>query len=175
MTTSSRPLGEWFDVFEREAFRLETLDNYNIPRSQGAFAAFLAGEEQPAEYRNAEWLDTIRNATSSGKRMYRVHILRRPLTDYLRYELGWGYHRNMQAGEEFSILDITERPNPIPEAPDFWLFDSETVASMNYDSEGRFLGSDYLEADRIPEFTGYRDQALEFAVPFTDWWAKYGE
>lgn len=173
MTTSSRPLGEWFDVFEQEAFRLETLDNYDIPRARGHFAAFLAGEEPPDDFRNVDWVDTIRSATRSGKRMYRVHILRRPLTDYLRYELGWGYHRNMEAGEEFFILDLTDRPNPIPEAPDFWMFDSGTVAAMNYEG-GKFLGSDYMAADRVPEFTAYRERALELAEPFPDWWAKHG-
>ncbi len=107
--------------------------------------------------------------------MYRVHILSRPLTPYLRFELGWGYQRNAAAGEEFFILDTTEQGNPIPDAPDFWLFDGRAVGAMAYDSEGKYLGAEFVDADRISEFLAYRDTALAHAEPFAGWWAKHGE
>ncbi|WP_328955168.1 DUF6879 family protein [Kitasatospora purpeofusca] len=173
MTTSSRTLGDCFSTFEYSAFRLETLDDYSQSGGVDAYHAFLAGEEQPAEYRGAGWVATVAEATSSGKRMYRVHILARPLTDYLRFELAWGYHRNMAAGEEFFILDTTDQENPIPQAPDFWLFDDRTVAAMNYDGNGKYLGADFLDTSRLPEFRTYRDTAMAQAVPFTEWWAQY--
>ncbi|MFF2352521.1 DUF6879 family protein [Kitasatospora sp. NPDC058115] len=175
MTTSSRTLGDWFSAFERAAFRLETLDDYSQSGGVDAFHAFLAGKEQPEDYRSAGWVGTVSEATRVGKRMYRVHVLSRPLTDYLRFELAWGYHRNMAAGEEFFILDTTDRENPIPQAPDFWLFDDEAVAAMNYDGNGKYLGADYPDAARLDEFRAYRDTAMAHSVPFTDWWAQYGE
>ncbi|WP_327678086.1 DUF6879 family protein [Kitasatospora sp. NBC_00458] len=175
MTTSSRPLGEWFGAFEREAFRLETLDDYSRSGGVDAYEAFLAGEPQPESYRSADWVTTVRNATRAGKRMYRVHVLSRPLTPYLRFELGWGYRRNALAGEEFFILDTTEQPNPIPGAPDFWLFDEHTVGSMKYDDAGGYLGSEFVDADRVAEFVTYRDTAMAHAEPFPDWWALHGE
>ena len=111
MTTSSRTLGDLFDTFEREAFRLETLDDYSKSGSVDAYHAFLAGDPQPDDY-NAGWVEELRSNTEKGKRIYRVHILSRPLTDYLRFELGWGYRKNMTGGEEFFVLDITESPTP---------------------------------------------------------------
>jgi hypothetical protein len=168
---SSRNL---FEEFEREAFRLETLDNYNIPRGADDLRAFLAGEEQPESYRQSSWVTTVREATEGGKRMYRVHILARPLTDYLRFELDWGYHRNAAAGEEFFILDTTEQPNPLVGVRDFWLFDESTVSVMHYDETDAFTGSEILTDDRTAEFIGYRDTALAQAEPFADWWAKHG-
>ncbi|MEV6972001.1 DUF6879 family protein [Kitasatospora sp. NPDC093806] len=173
MTTSSRTLGACFSTFSREAFRLETLDDYSRSGGVDAYQAFLAGEAQPAGYRTAGWVTTVTDATDAGKRMYRVHILSRPLTDYLRFELTWGYHRNMAAGEEFFILDTTDQANPIPEAPDFWLFDDENVAAMNYDGDGTYLGTDFLTTDRLAEFKAYRDTAMAHAVPFPAWWAEY--
>ncbi|MFF7992295.1 DUF6879 family protein [Kitasatospora xanthocidica] len=175
MTTSSRTLADWFSAFEREAFRLETLDDYSQSGGVAAYHAFLAGEVQPDDYRNAAWVRTVADATRSGKRMYRVHVLSRPLTDYLRFELAWGYHRNMAAGEEFFILDTTDQENPVPEAPDFWLFDDETVASMSYDDEGKYLGAEFLARGGAAEFTAYRDTAMAHAVPFAEWWAEHGE
>lgn len=175
MTTSSKSLGDWLKDFEREAFRLETLDDYSQSGGVDAYQAFLAGKSQPEEYKTAGWLTTVGNAVQAGKRVYRVHVLSRPLTDYLRFELSWGYRRNMTAGEEFFILDTTTQENPIPEAPDFWLFDNETVGAMSYDGEGKYLGVDFHGEDRMAEFQRYRDTAMAAAVPFPEWWAQYGE
>ena len=172
MTTSSRTLGDLFDTFEREAFRLETLDDYSKSGNVDAYHAFLAGEPQPADY-NAGWVEELRSHTGAGKRIYRVHVLLRPLSDYLRFELGWGYQKNMSGGEEFFILDITDRSNPLENVPDFWFFDSESVATMNYDGTGKFLGAEVLPPERTAEFTRFRDLALAQAEPFTEWWAKY--
>ncbi|MFM9444437.1 DUF6879 family protein [Streptomyces acidiscabies] len=175
-TSSSRTLGDFFGSFEREAFRLETLDDYSQSGGVEAYHAFLAGEEQPESYRTAGWLTTVGSATRAGKRVYRVHVLSRPLTDYLRFELSWGYRRNMSAGEEFFILDTTENESPIPDAPDFWLFDDQVVGVMAYDKAGKYLGSEIVEAeDRLAKFREYRDTALAHAVPFTEWWARHGE
>ncbi|MCQ9182174.1 hypothetical protein KMT30_24645 [Streptomyces sp. IBSBF 2953] len=173
MTTSSKTLGDLFDSFEREAFRLETLDDYSQSGNVDAFQAFQAGESQPEDY-NAGWIEELRSHTEKGKRVYRVHILSRPLTDYLCFELGWGYRKNMTGGEEFFILDVTENPNPLENVPDFWFFDSSSAAVMNYDENGKYLGSEVLPPERAAEFTQYRDAALAHAEPFNEWWAKYG-
>ncbi|MGK5640457.1 DUF6879 family protein [Streptomyces sp. URMC 126] len=174
MTSSSRSLGDLFAQFRREAFRLETLDDYGRSGNTEAYRTFLAGDPQPADY-NAEWVAEVRSHTGQGKRVYRAHIVSRPLTTYLRYELGWGYRKNMSGGEEFFILDITDRPNPLAGAPDFWLFDSETAAVMRYDERGTFLGADVLSADASADYVRYRDEALAQAQPFGDWWAEHGE
>ncbi|MEU5235428.1 DUF6879 family protein [Streptomyces lydicus] len=169
-----KTLGELFDTFEREAFRLETLDDYSKSGNVDAYRAFLAGEPQPTGYNDA-WVSELRSHTSSGKRVYRVHILSRPLTPYLRFELGWGYHRNAAGGEEFFILDTTESPNPLQGVPDFWQFDNGATGVMSYTEDGAFLGADVLPEERAGEFRAYRDTAMAHAVPFNEWWAKYGE
>ncbi|MEV8015076.1 DUF6879 family protein [Streptomyces sp. NPDC086554] len=174
MTSLARGLGDLFDHFEQEAFRLETLDDYSRSGSVDAYRLFLDGHGKPAGY-NADWLEDVRGHVDAGRRMYRVHMLTRPLTPYLRFELGWGYVTNSTAGEEFFILDVTDRPSPLPEGVgDFWLFDSTTPARFTY-SDGKFLGADVLPDDRGPEYAAYRDTALAHAVPFADWWAQHSE
>lgn len=174
MTTSSRTLGELLEEFEQEAFRLETLDDYSKSGGVDAYHAFLAGEPQPESYRTAAWTKTVAKAVRSGKRIYRVHILARPLTEYLQFELSWGYRRNMAAGEEFFILDTTDRENPIPGAPDFWIFDERIIGTMSYDTAGKYLGTTFPGEDQLTTFLTYRNKAMAQAVPFSDWWAKYG-
>lgn len=171
---SSKTLGDLFDTFEREAFRLEMLDDYSKSGSVDAYQSFLAGEAQSEDY-NADWVEEVRSLTAAGKRIYRVHVLSRPLTPYLRFELDWGYRKNMIGGEEFFILDVTEGANPLSGVGDFWLFDSEDVAVMGYDSEGKFLGSEVLPPVRTAEFIKHRDTALANAEPFIDWWERHGE
>ncbi|MER7984094.1 DUF6879 family protein [Streptomyces noursei] len=173
MTTSSRTLGSLFDTFTREAFRLETLDDYSRSGNVDAYRAFQDGQDRPAAY-NADWLTEVKGHVDAGRRIYRVHVLTRPLTPYLRFELGWGYVTNATAGEEFFILDRTDLPNPLVDVGDFWLFDSVTAAPMSYGPEGEFLGAAVLPDERGPEYVAYRDAALAHAVPFADWWAEHG-
>ncbi|KUL50278.1 hypothetical protein ADL22_07425 [Streptomyces sp. NRRL F-4489] len=173
MNISPDDFGKLFVEFEREAFRLETLDDYSKSGGVEAYRAFLAGEPQPESYRTAGWVTTVREATQAGKRMYRVHILDRPLSDYLRFELGWGYLRNQEAGEEFFILDTTEQPNPLEGVPDFWAFDEKVVVSMNYGDAGEFLGAEVVPERQTQEWLERRDTAMDLATPFTEWWARH--
>ncbi|WP_030662432.1 DUF6879 family protein [Streptomyces rimosus] len=172
MNISTDEFGKLFTTFEREAFRLEALDDYSGSSNPEMIRAFLAGEPQPAEY-NQQWVDDVRANTEAGKRMYRVHVVSRPLTDYLRFELGWGYVKNQAAGEEFFILDATDRDNPVSGVPDFWMFDESQIASMNYGENGKFLGAE-LQAD-ASQWLEIRNVAMRNSVPFSDWWAQYGE
>lgn len=160
-----------FDGFQREAFRLETLDDYSGSSSAENLRAFFAGESKPADY-NAGWLDQLRRNADAGRRTYRVHIVARPLSDYLRYELEWGYLTNITAGEEFFILDTTDQRNPLGGVPDFWLFDEATAVTMSYDKAGAFLGAS-RETDPA-EWVGIRDVAMAAAEPFTTWWERHG-
>nr|WP_202512149.1 DUF6879 family protein [Streptomyces sp. SID3343] len=162
-----------FKTFEHEAFRLETLDDYSRSGNADVYRQFTAGQPKPDDY-NSRWLSELRTHTENGKRVYRVHIVTRPLTSYLQYELGWGYQTNMAAGEEFFILDVTNRPNPLSGIPDFWLFDSRIAAIMNYDGAGAFTGANVLPEDRAREFVDLRQTALAEAEPFTSWWAEHG-
>ncbi|MGW5527515.1 DUF6879 family protein [Streptomyces xanthochromogenes] len=174
MSLAPRTLGDAFDTFRCEAFRLETLDDYGGSGNVDAYRAFLDGQTKPEDY-NADWLEEVRAWTASGRRVYRVHAVTRPLSAYLRFELGWGYRTNATAGEEFFILDLTDRPSPLPSGVgDFWLFDSITAATMRYTSDARFLGADVLPDEQSAAFVGYRDAALAHAVPFQEWWSKYG-
>ncbi|MFD7066881.1 DUF6879 family protein [Streptomyces sp. NPDC059913] len=173
MNISPEEFERLFKEFQREAFRLETLDDYGKSGGVDAYEAFLAGKSQPESFKTSGWVTTVRDATQAGKRMYRVHVLSRPLTEYLRFELGWGYVRNQEVGEEFFILDTTDRPNPLEGVPDFWAFDERTVITMRYDNAGGFLGADSVPEHQAQEWLTRRDTALAAAIPFRDWWERH--
>jgi hypothetical protein len=77
---------------------------------------------------------------AAGKRWGRVHVVRHPLSEYLRYEMV-GYVESAAAGEEIRIADQAAHPDLASVGPDFWLFDADTpdafAVLMHYDAGNR--------------------------------------
>jgi hypothetical protein len=53
---------------------------------------------------------------------------------------------------------------------DFWLFDNSTVYILNYDAEGRFLGTE--PAYNLVQYRRIRDLALERSIPLAEFTAR---
>ncbi|MFD7452321.1 DUF6879 family protein [Kitasatospora sp. NPDC059827] len=157
--------GRLFETFERTAFRLETLAVYDVDDEREEFAAFLAGEGLPPESSDNPW---VRSMTDLGKQVARVHVLRSPLSDYLRYELA-SYPGNITAGESIGIIDTARQEVAGLPDHDFWLFDDARVYRMHYTDAGQFLGAELLPDDRLSEYQRYREIALAAAVPFGEY------
>ncbi|WP_329120228.1 DUF6879 family protein [Streptomyces sp. NBC_01465] len=159
-----------FTTFEHSAFKMETLDYYDVDGEREELAAFLAGEPMPDSWQDNPW---VRAMTDVGKTLTRVHIVRSPLTDYLRFELGWGYPGNVKAGEDIRILDIAEKTVADLPDHDFWLFDDARVYRMHYTDTGGFLGAEPLGPEALERYRTWRDRTLEEAADFTDYWAGH--
>ncbi len=166
---SGEAFGRIFETFERTAFRLETLDEYDVEEEREEIARFLAGEDMGPEWDDNPW---VRSMTDKGKQVSRVHVLRSPLTDYLRYELA-AYPGNIKAGESIGIIDLAEQTETGLPDHDFWLVDDRDVYRMHYTAEGKFTGAELLPTDRLTEYQGYRDRALTAATPFATYWERH--
>lgn len=162
---------------QRDIFRLETLPAYEVASDGGDFAAYLAGEPGPDPERKRPTLEWIAGDVARGVTRRRVHVLRQPLSDYLRYECEWGYAPNAAAGEDIRILDLSEMLYPLPMAHwhvDFWVVDGHDAALMNYADDGRFKGA---VIDRMPAaqaiYHAVHDACWDAAEPFAPWWARH--
>lgn len=157
---------EWaakFQTFEREAWRLEALPQYLVPQEAEEFAAFKAGARFPGPYEDS-WIEMVRT-----RNVGRVHIVRQPLSDYLRFEFERYYQHQAPAGEDIRILDLTHRPNPLPDSvSDFWMFDRTTVVLMHYRPDGKQISRELYEGDPAP-FIEYQKTAVEASVPFLEY------
>jgi hypothetical protein len=162
----------FFDSYQREAFRLETLPAYGVSKEQGGFERFLTTGKLDIPD-DDPWLVRVRHFRHTGRWVGRVHVISRPLTDYLRYEFAV-YCRNVEAGEDVRILDLTDRPDPGLPAQDFWIFDETAVVRMDYDLDGTQLGRELLEDIDPAPYVAWKRLALEFAEPFTENWVKHG-
>jgi hypothetical protein len=94
------------------------------------------------------------------------------LSDYLRFEMEWGYLPNLQAGAEVRILDLAEqsRPNGLVNE-DFWLLDGAVALIMHYDGVGHFTGAEL--AEDIDRYRKARDAAWNNAVQVVDYWQAH--
>ncbi|WP_405190302.1 hypothetical protein OG473_15820 [Streptomyces anulatus] len=159
---------EFFDSFARDAWRFEAQPTYSMPREQENVARFLRGEGKPPGH-NARWHERVRGYKATGRSVGRVRVVRRPLTDYQRYQFAWGIPGNIEAGEDIRILDVTQDDLGLPlTCRDWWLFDDRRIAHLNFRPDGTQIGRDGYDGDVAP----YRERkriALERAVPFEEY------
>jgi hypothetical protein len=106
-----------------------------------------------------------------------VHIVWEPLTDYLRYELGWSYPPNVEAGEDIRILvaqtgswPMSARGEILPDLQDYWLFDSSDLWVMEYADDGAFVSIEQVtEPAMIVTAARRRDAPPHRAIPYRDY------
>lgn len=166
-----RELGEYIEQhFTSTLFRLETLDRYGASSEDEDFRRYLAGQPGPT----SSWPEVIRNEVARGLHTYRVHVIRSPLSDYLRYEFEWAYTANVAAGEQIRIIDTAEqrKPDMVPDQ-DFWLIGDDHLVLMHYASDGTFQGASIGTPDLVPRYITARDAAWSAGEDFTDYWRRH--
>jgi hypothetical protein len=158
------------------AWRLETLQHYDVPGDDNRQRAFHAGEPLPPP--REELLDDMRliaDLRRRGVHVGRVHVVDRPLSDYVRYELTV-YAENVAAGEDVRIADRSAHPELATLTQDFAIFDRERehpgVILFDHDGNGRVTG--YRVAFDRRTVSACREQtelALSLSVPLAEFTA----
>ncbi len=166
--------GKLTQGFQRGLFRLEVLQEYGVDAEAERFQAFREGRLMPPR-RSTAWLDHIRDSVSAGKRWQRVHVVSRPLTAYLWFELA-GYQESAALGYETLIAERDENPELEDLVQDFYLLDDEVAILMRYDEDGRYLGS-WRTRDRevVTTCRRHRELALAAAVPLDVYLDRVGD
>ena len=154
-------LGKLFQSFRSTAFRLECLPAYAVTEDEEAqaFRHWLNGEQPPEKER--EWPKLVASAVAAGKSMQRVRLVPEPPSQYLRFQMVWGYPANVAAGEDIRMLNH-EPPGLLK--VDFWLFDNEVAVVLEYDEQGRFLRA--VVAETVTPYCQARDLALASSMPY---------
>ena len=92
------------------ARRLETLQHYDVTGDEERQRAFLAGQPLPPPRQGKlDDLALIADLRQAGRYVGRVHVVDRPLSPYVRYELAV-YAENVAAGEDVRIADRSLHP-----------------------------------------------------------------
>lgn len=157
-----------FREFRYTAYRLETLQRYDVSYEQDEFGRFLAGESRGEFPGISAWCDTVRTAVSTGRFMHRVHVVTEPLSDYVRFECAWAYEHTVEAGEDVRLVPVSANDWPA-ELPhyDYWLFDSSQLVAMHYAESGAFVSGELVtDPGRIVQANLWRDAAVSASVPY---------
>jgi hypothetical protein len=154
-------LASLFESFRSTAFRLECLPAYAVTEDDEAqaFRLWLAGERPQQKER--EWPKLCASAVAARKSMQRVRLVTQPLSEYLRFEMEWGYLANVAAGEDIRILD--HEPAGLLKV-DFWLFDDAIAIVLEYDDQGQFVRA--VVAETVEPYRQAKDLALASSEPF---------
>jgi hypothetical protein len=169
--TSIEDFFKAFSTFEKEAFRLEMLDKYLVDEESQAFEDFRKGQKKPPVDYNHGWCEFIADALRKGKRFNRVRVASEPYSDYFLFELNWAYTKNIQAGENISLMtkeDLKHCLEDISLLQDFWLFDEEYCLIMDYDILGNFLGVKQLDKKYIDQYIDLKERVKLRAHDITE-------
>ena len=90
-----------------------------------------------------------------------MRLLDEPPTDYQRWEI-WTGTFSAAAGEILRYLNRgTAQELGLPDTTDWWLFDSDRLALMRFDAEGRPLGGEVVtDPELVVQHRIWRDLAL---------------
>ncbi|MGH3821288.1 MAG: DUF6879 family protein [Pseudonocardiaceae bacterium] len=138
---------------------------------------YLDGEPVAGAPGKQEWLDRLRADTAACRVRRNVHVVRAPLSAYLRYQFEWCYVPNAAAGQEIRILDVTEIPAAaaLHDVGDFTAIESEYVARLCYSPDGEYQGAATIGADAAAVFVALAKVAWTLATPFDTWWAEHSQ
>ncbi|SNR99476.1 hypothetical protein SAMN06265360_1631, partial [Haloechinothrix alba] len=167
-------LWEGLTSFRYSLFRLETLQQYSGSSEDEALMEWRRTGTVPLTEELRQWCERIQRRVNDGRRVQRVHVVREPLSDYMRFELA-SYEPNVNAGEDVRIIPTSAGtwPTDVPPGSDFWLIDGRQLWSMQYAGDGEWLGAEQVtDAQQIVDACAIRDAALAQSVSWRDYWQR---
>lgn len=169
-------LGRWIAEHHRtDLLRIQTLDSYGSGSDGDDVRRYLSGAPAPSSPARDEWFKKLRDQADAGQSRRNLHIIREPLTPYLRYAFEWGYVYNQAAGMQIRILSAggTTAAAHLAKIGDFYVAEGLHVARLRYDQAGSLLGTVKVSADAAEAYAALAELAWEHAVDFTSWWAEH--
>lgn len=150
-----------------EVFRIEAHPTYLVDHEQRELAAFLRGARPALDEipHYASWYQAVRDVTARGCPIRRVRIIDEPPSDYQRFAI-WSGRFNVTAGETLSYLPRSRaREIGFPDTRDWWLYDSTRLLLMDFDPDGRPVGSALVDDPAlVSQHRTWKDLALAYST-----------
>ena len=146
---------KYFNSFKKSAFRVETLQSYNVNEEKEAYKYFQQ-HKQLLDGFWKDWHDIIKQAKLRWAIMQRVHLIHFPITPYISFEMEF-YKKSMMYWEEIFYLPFEDCSVEVDS--DFWIFDDITVLKTFYGEDGSFLK--FEEIKNIGQYLQIKNYLLE--------------
>lgn len=158
-----------FEHVERGAWRLLTLDNYNVTDAERARLRDWKQTGRVPDRAGEPWLEMVKGYRSSRIPFARVHVFPavEALTPYCEYVLN-SYKWNDDAGERVGIADRSLHPQLNSLDQDFWMIDGAVIV-LNYDEARAFVGAHRATADEAATRLEQQRLAEKWAVPLAEY------
>jgi hypothetical protein len=158
-----------------DMLRVQTLDRYGVPTDDADFAGYLEGAPAPTSPYREPFFQELRDGVAANMRWRNLHVIRQPLSDYLRYAFEWVYTYSSEAGQDIRILDLDEHPAAavMHRTGDFWVVEHQHVALVRYDNEGHHQGEVAVDDTAATGYIAAAELAWDLGIPFAEWWAAH--
>ena len=153
-----------------EIFRLELLNTYSIGYEAGAFNKYKQGKPIDVSKEVSgfnEWLSKAEQTVKRGVSIVDIQVLDLPMSDYIKFGIKYGSLFAEQKGEKFLFIERKNVSELVKGFSDYWMFDSNTVMLMNYDSEGQLLSrsNPIKERAEVTRYLELKNRLLHMGVP----------
>jgi len=167
--------GELFDRFwnemKSEWFKLEVLQDYTAEDDGPSLQAWLKGDRQKALELikvdpEPDFTQKCRQSVESGVKMLRIHVLERPLTPYMAWELE--FYRQISIPlrrEQVFLINKAECADLELPSGDFMIFDQQRAVLNEYQSGRMTHQNFYDQSDNLEPFLALRAALISRAKP----------
>lgn len=158
-----------------DMLRIQTLDRYGVPSDDADFVDYLDDAPEPTSPYREPFFQELRDGVAARMRWRNLHLIRQPLSDYLRYAFEWVYTYSAEAGQDIRVLDLDEHPAAaaLQRTGDFWVVEHQHVALVRYDAEGRHQGEVAVEETSAAGYIAAAELAWSLGIPFNNWWTAH--
>ncbi|MEX1997491.1 MAG: DUF6879 family protein [Candidatus Andersenbacteria bacterium] len=160
---------QWWNEMQDEWFKIEVLQDYSGEDKGPSLDAWLTGDKEKSiqlmvdDY-NKEWVKMCQKSPAAKRRF---HVVRKPYTPYLEWEIELYKRVNIPLAGEIVHLVPAEKVEHlnIPDG-DVMIFDQKRVARAYYTPEGKVEKMDFYEksTDDISSFLHIRAELPKHAA-----------
>jgi hypothetical protein len=157
---------------QKSVCQVETLDSYSVKHDDPVYRAFIQGVK-PSE-KDLEgykfWFEQVSQAIKRGVNASRIHLISDKETEYLKYEIEYGYRQwCMPFGEKVHLLKRSENPEVSKLAfRDFYVIDDLRVLAPIYDKANQYIGlSEVTNQVGIDYFVSTKDKLIAASSPLS--------
>ncbi|HMM62367.1 MAG TPA: hypothetical protein PKC86_02295 [Candidatus Saccharibacteria bacterium] len=155
----------WNEATE-EFFKVEDVQDYSDEdnNQKGSLAAWMRGDKIESlriiSKNKSKWAE---QTSTKPIRKIRIHVVDKPYTEYLKWEIEHYKLVNIPLGkEEVYLVDRNDVPGY--SLGDFMMFDSKRVTQSNYSAGGRMQSMNvYNEGESITEFLNAKTHLMKYA------------
>ena len=163
---------KWWGEMRREWFKVEVLQDYYGEDSGPSLDSWLQGRKDEsvklmAKLGSNEWTKSCRQKIQDGAKLIRLHLVEKPYSPYIEWEIEIYKRKNIPlGGEQVYLVDKKDLSGHEIPSGDMMIFDDKRVVINTYDNNGLMTHETfYDETDDTSSFLKLKKELFKLAQP----------